>query len=143
MNAFKDKLIDALPGAVRDLELLGAHAAFSPERFVGITRAAGAVSLVWIVANWLASERRSAPWARVRDRLGRAAPRPRYAAAFDAAIHARRPPGALLRVLARVGADRPSAQARALASMALKPLDGVFRACLGASNSRRWPGNEP
>ncbi len=142
VNAFKDKLIEALPGAVRDLELLADLPEFSSDRFVSLARESGASSIVWLVANWLEEARHSQAWGKIRDRLGRVAPRPLYAYLFERAIRARPPPRAVLRVLARAGADHPGAQVRALSTMALKPLDRVWFACLGASNSLRARRNQ-
>jgi hypothetical protein len=141
VNAFKDKLVEALPGAVRDLELLVDLPEFSGERLAALSKASGASSLVWLVANWLAETRNSRPWG-PRDRLGRTAPRPLYAYLFERALRVTPPPRAVLRVLARAGADRPGAQVRALSTLALKPLDGVRFACLKASNSLRARGNQ-
>lgn len=132
VNAFKDKLIDARPAAVRDLEIIACEPGFSDERFVALARASNAATLVWLVACWLADSRGSARWAALRDRVGPAAPRAPYAVLFQRAIRAKSPSRALLRVLARAGSDRPAARVRALGAMALKPFDGVTWSALRA-----------
>jgi len=137
VNAFKDKLIDAWPAAVRDLEIIADESGFSDERFVDLARASSVATLVWLVACWLADSRGSARWAALRDRVGQAAPRASYAVLFQRAIRARSPSRALLRVLARAGSDRPAARVKALGAMALKPLDGVTWSALRALDAAR------
>jgi hypothetical protein len=122
VNAFKDKLIDAPRGAVRDLELVPEQAGFSPQRLVDLARASGTAGIVWIVAAWLSRARGCGAWDAVREGIGSAGPRPLYALLFQRAILRSPPPRPLLRVLARIGADRPSERLRALRVMALEAL---------------------
>jgi hypothetical protein len=126
VNAFKDKLIDAPRGAVRDLELVPEQSGFSPQRLIDLAHESGAVNITWIVATWLARTRRSAAWSDIRDRLGRRAPRPLYAFIFERAIASASPPRRVLRLLARAGADRPGQRLRALCAMALKPIAAAW-----------------
>ena len=136
VNAFKDKLIEARPAAVLDLEIIAEAPGFSDERFVDLARASSAATLVWLVACWLADSRGSARWAALRDRVGPHAPRASYAVLFQRAIRTRSPSRALLRVLARAGSDRPAARIRAMGAMALKPFDGVTGSALRALGVR-------
>jgi hypothetical protein len=131
VNAFKDKLIDAVPGAIRDLEILPAHVGFVPARFASLAAESSVVTIAWIVANWLVEVRRSMAWRDLRQRLGRLAPRWPYARLFDRAIRARVPPRRALRVLARAGSDRTSSQIAALCAMAAEPMARTLAACRG------------
>jgi hypothetical protein len=125
VNAFKDKLIDAPAGAVRDLELVPEQTGFSPQRLVDLARASGTTAIVWIVAEWLSRTRGCAAWQSVRERIGNTGPRPIYARLFQRALFSSPPPRRLLRVLARIGADRPSERLRALWVMALQAVAEV------------------
>jgi hypothetical protein len=129
VNAFKDKLVDTLPGAVRDLEIVPGYAGFSPEKLAALAKESGSATILWTVATWLSSRRGASAWARVRSALGRSAPRHAYAAAFERAIRASPPRRAWLRILARAGADRPAQRLRALGTL-------VFRAAEDALASR-------
>jgi hypothetical protein len=127
VNAFKDKLVDAPAGAVRDLELLPGQPGFSPDRLAALARDSGAASITWIVASWLAEARDCAAWNDVRERLGGRAPRRLYALLFDRARRASPAMRPILRVLTRAGADRRAQQVRALLAMGLKLVEGAFR----------------
>ena len=120
VNAFKDKLVDALPWAVRDLELLPGCEGFSPKILATLAREVGAATIVWIVATWLARTRGPMAWDAVRDELGRSAPRPVYRAVFERALQAKPARRGWLRLLARAGADRPAQRLRAFGTMALR-----------------------
>jgi hypothetical protein len=137
VNAFKDKLIDAPRGAVRDLELVPEQAGFSPQRLVDLARASGTAGIVWIVAAWLARTRACAAWGAVCERIGNVGPRPVYSWLFGRAILLSPPPREVLRLLARIGADRPNERLRALWVMALKGLAEVvpMAACRMAGRS--------
>ena len=97
VNAFKDKLVDALPGAVRDLELLTGREGFSPEKLAALAKDLGAATILWLVATWIARTHGAPGWERVRDALGRSAPRPAYTALFERAVQAQPPRDAGLR----------------------------------------------
>jgi Uncharacterised nucleotidyltransferase len=137
VNAFKDKLVEAWPGGIRDLELLARQAAFDPQRLIALARQSGSVSILWIVAAWLARERGSTEWADVRSRLGDSPPRPVYTWLFERALRAAPRSHQVLRPLARVGADRPRQWARALYAMAGEGLVVARR------NATRLRGNQP
>jgi hypothetical protein len=122
VNAFKDKLIDAMPGAIRDLELLPAQEDFEADRFVALAGESGVSTIAWIVANWLVETGRSVAWRGLRDALARVSTRRRYARLFNCAIASRVPPRSVLRVLARAGADRPGSQVGAVCVMAAEPV---------------------
>jgi hypothetical protein len=122
VNAFKDKLVDAVPGAIRDLELLPIQPGFVPDRFVSLAATSDVVTIAWIVANWLVEARPSTGWHGLRDRLGRMSPRARYARLFDRVVRSRIPFRQTLRILARAGSDRPSRQIAALCVMAAEPV---------------------
>lgn len=126
VNAFKDKMIDAVPGAIRDLELLPAQVGFDAKRLVALAVESGVATISWIVANWLVETRRSVVWRELRDALGRVVPRRRYAWLFSRAIRSRVPPRQALRVLARAGSDRVDRQVRALCVMAVEPIGAAI-----------------
>jgi hypothetical protein len=140
VNAFKDKLIEAQPGAIRDLELLPQQPGFDPQRLIALARQCGSMSIVWIVAAWLAECRGSGSWSRIRTLIGAGPPRPLYAWAFNQALRARRPPRQLLRLLARVGADRARQRRRALQAMARQWLESGSE-CSDGSRQRTSGGS--
>jgi hypothetical protein len=129
VNAFKDKLVDAPQGAVRDLEILPSVPSFSCRRFVALAIESGATTIVWIVANWLTKERGSAAWGVIRDELGSLAPRPIYTFVFEWAVHSSHPRRRLLRLIARAGADRRSQRLLALTAMAFELIERQTRLC--------------
>jgi hypothetical protein len=53
VNAFKDKLVDAMPWALRDLMRVVKQADFDPKRFADRARRGQVASIVWIVASFL------------------------------------------------------------------------------------------
>src|ERR1019366_4110089 len=110
----KDKLIDAVPGAIRDLELLPTQAGFDPGRFVALVVETRVATIAWIVANWLVEVRQSSVWTGLRDLLGQLVPRARYGRLFSRVIGWRTPPRQALRLLARAGSDRFGQQLGAL-----------------------------
>jgi hypothetical protein len=139
VNAFKDKLVEAMPGAVRDLELVPDQPGFEGERLVTLAQATGSATIVGIVADWLTSVRQCAAWSQLRAMLGRL-PRPRYETLFARAIRTPRVPRAALRVLARVGADRRSDGVRALGAMAAQAVEDASAAL---ANVGRAPRTQP
>ncbi|MGH7269617.1 MAG: nucleotidyltransferase family protein [Polyangiaceae bacterium] len=142
VNVFKDKLIEAMPGAVRDLELVAEHPGFSAGRLVALARDSGSANIVWIVAEWLAKTRGAERWRAVCDALGRSPPRPFYTFLFNGAIQASPPPRQVLRVLARVGSDRGGAQVRALGTMMALMLGASRGAWAAIANGGALRGNE-
>jgi hypothetical protein len=126
VNAFKDKLVDAMPWALGDLELIAAR--IDAGVFVERVRAARLRTIAWIVADWMATERGSERWRELRDRLGARPPRPLYARTLRALV-ARGPSGVLTPALARVGSDSLPLRAWALAATGLG---------LGVSALGRW-----
>jgi Uncharacterised nucleotidyltransferase len=138
VNAFKDKLVDALPGAVRDLELLPGQEGFSPEKLATLAREVGASTIAWIVASWISRSRGSTAWDRVRDALGRSAPRPLYTALFERALGTTPTRRGWLRLLARGGADRRTQRLRALTTLAFRALeDATARSPVANGRSSR------
>jgi hypothetical protein len=148
VNAFKDKLVDAPSGAVRDLELFAERGEFVERRFVALAAECKAVTIAWIVATWLADRFQSAAWGRIRDDLGRLAPRRRYASLYRrVALRKRRGPvyRQALRVLARAGSDDRRYRWAALGTMALSPLSSLLfgrarRNVPGAARTQPWTG---
>jgi hypothetical protein len=128
VNVFKDKLIEATPGAISDLEIVPTWPDFDPGRLVRLARATGSTTLVWLVARWLERARGSAGWRGVRERIGREPPRAGYARVFERAIAAPGSRRAWLRVLARSGADRAPQIARALGAMAQQGGESAWSA---------------
>jgi hypothetical protein len=115
VNAFKDKIRDAVPAALGDLARIAALPAFDARRLAALAERGRVRALVWIVADWAAREGGSAAWGEVRDRLGRTPPRPLYVRAYRA-LMATSPERSRLvfPLLARVGSDDPGLQVRAL-----------------------------
>jgi hypothetical protein len=126
VNAFKDKLVDALPGAVRDLELLTGYEGFSAEKLATLATEIGAATLLRIVAAWMAQMHGAVAWDEVRGQLGRSAPRPVYTSLFERALRARPPGRGWLRILARAGADRPAQRLQALGTLAFRAVEGAI-----------------
>jgi hypothetical protein len=122
VNAFKDKLIDAFPGAVRDLEIVPTVAGFDRARFVKLAVESRVATIAWIVADWLVETRQSNPWRAIREDLDRVSRRSAYARLFRRAIGSRVPPRQALRVIARAGSDRATDRFAALCLMAVEPL---------------------
>jgi hypothetical protein len=112
VNVFKDKITRAAPWALRDVELIVARPDFVIDEFIARVQVSRVVSLVWIVADWMATARESARWAAVRDRLG-PSPRPLYARLYRTLL-ARDDDSLPLRLLARAGSDAKRERARAL-----------------------------
>ncbi|WP_394821306.1 nucleotidyltransferase family protein [Pendulispora albinea] len=135
INAYKDKLVEAFPWAVRDLELAGARDDFDPWRFAQLARASGVAALVWLVADWLATTRGHEGWARVRTALDDA-PRARYRAMMRRALI---DPGSLegplrrlvTRALVRAASDRASSQLTAVGVTLAWAVEGKVRALAG------------
>jgi hypothetical protein len=139
VNAFKDKMIDAPAGAIRDLERLPAQPGFSSRRFTALAFATGTATITWVVADWLASVRGCEPWARLRDSLGPPR-RTIYTRILGASIRSTKPPRALLRVLARAGADAALTRVRALGAMTLEPMVAAIDRL--SSHGQRARGNQ-
>ncbi len=114
VNAFKDKIRDARPWALSDLVRLGAQPGFASGRMAELAARAELRAVVWVVADWAASAGGSEPWREVRDRLGRAPPRPLYVRAFRALAALPRGTGPALPLLARAASDDAALRARAL-----------------------------
>jgi hypothetical protein len=105
VNAFKDKLVDCPRWSVDDLVAIASHPEFDVDRFLARVSESETKTVVWIVANWLAGQRRSSVWRAIRDRIGSRPPRRAYAWAFQRLVE-RGPRSAAARVVARVGSDR-------------------------------------
>lgn len=118
VNAFKDKIIEANPGAIQDLILIVQRAGFEPARLAQLARESAVSNVVWIVGDWLARELGAAAWREIRGRIGTRPPRPVYSWFFDRAISARGDGRYALRVLARAGSDGGLRQMATLATTA-------------------------
>jgi hypothetical protein len=118
VNAFKDKLLDCPPWSVDDLAAIVGHAHFDRAAFLERIREARSQTLTWIVADWLVRERRCEAWRGIRDAIGSAPLRPRYANAFRSAV-LRGPQSMAARMLARVGSDAPTSRLWALTATVL------------------------
>ena len=114
VNAFKDKLPRSAPWIVTDLERIVLQPGFDADVLAERARASRSRTIVWMVADWIATLSGHRVWAAVRDRIGPEAPRPAYARLFRA-LHRRRAERSLaLRTLARVGSDAPWSAVRAI-----------------------------
>ena len=138
VNAFKDKLVDAMPGAMRDLELIPDQPGFEDARFASLARDTGATTVVGVVAEWLISVRKSPSWSRLRAALGPSR-RPIYEALFSLGARSAHVPRAALRVLARAGADRRREQLRALGFLGLRVIED---SCATFSKYSRHSGHQ-
>jgi hypothetical protein len=84
VNAFKDKLVDAMPWALRDLMRVVKQPGFDARAFADLARRGNVASLVWIVASFLVEhgtpdlrdDDATHAWKKVRDALS---PPPRAA----------------------------------------------------------------
>jgi hypothetical protein len=109
VNAFKDKLLDCPPWSVDDLAAIVTHTHFDRGTFLERIREAQSQTLTWIVADWLVRERGCEAWRAIRDALGSAPLRLRYANAFQSAA-LRAPQSMAARMLARIGSDAPASR---------------------------------
>ena len=124
VNVFKDKLGAASAHAIADLERVAALPELDPLALADLARRSRASTLLWMVADWLARDRGSAPWARVRAEVR--ASRPVYARVAGHVMRAA--PGSLAaRILARAAADSAWRRAVALATMAACELEAAAR----------------
>lgn len=122
VNAFKDKMVEAAPWALRDLDLVVMQEGFSPARFAELARSGKTATLVWVVADYMLRRSNArgaadvalqkeleARWTAIRAALGDP-PRAAYgrwmAGAFGAA--GAKTPGFLERNALRVGARASS-----------------------------------
>jgi hypothetical protein len=126
VNVFKDKLVEALPWAVRDLELLPEQQGFSSTRLAELAREVGAETILSIVATWLGRERGATGWDRIRVELEPSMRRRLYRAVFERSIRATPLRRSCLRVLARAGADRRGQRLRAFFGMALRAAEDAI-----------------
>ncbi len=132
VNAFKDKIRDAVPSALGDLVRVAAQPAFDGRRLTALAERGEVRALTWIVADWAARVGGSAPWGEVRDRLGRTPPRPLYVRAYRALMESKRSSRVVFPLLARAGSDDPALRARALllggAGVVRLGIERAFRA---------------
>jgi hypothetical protein len=126
VNAFKDKLVDALPWAVRDLQLLPLQHGFSAERLAALAKEVGATTVLQIVSTWVAGMDGASTWNEVGDALGWSSPRSLYTFLFERALRADPPARGWLRVLARAGADRPAQRLKALGTLAFRAVEDAI-----------------
>jgi hypothetical protein len=116
VNAFKDKIVTATAWALADLEHVVLQPAFRPDEFVGRVVLARISTLAWIVASWMESMRCNHAWAAIRvaiESCGHV--RASYAHRFQRHLGLAHGAPMSLRLLARVAADSPLMQIRALA----------------------------
>jgi hypothetical protein len=116
VNAFKDKMFEALEGALRDLELFAACPEFDPQRLAALARGSDLATLTTIAATWMAEERHDARWGEVVRVLG-PAPRPVYATLMKRVLHGGHG-GLMTRVLTRAASDSRLRQIQATWIMA-------------------------
>lgn len=76
LNAFKDGLLIA-PWALEDLRRIVRHLRFDGDAVVGRAREGGVLSVLWLVADWLAEVHGVGEWAAVRDRARTFVPKQR------------------------------------------------------------------
>ena len=112
VNAFKDKLTRAAPWAIRDVERIVLEPDFDADRFLAHAKACDALGIVAIVAEWMATERKSDAWGEIRRRIG-PSPRPLYARLFRQLMR-HNDNSLAIRLLARAGSDSRPQQARAI-----------------------------
>ncbi|MGH7286026.1 MAG: hypothetical protein ACRELY_31280, partial [Polyangiaceae bacterium] len=136
VNAFKDKLVDALPYALVDLDRIVRLPEFSPERFADLAKEGRVTTLVWIVAEWLASKSDALGlekdrWLEIEAALG-PPPRESYARIMLRALESAAAKRAsflernALRLGARASSDSLRSCARALRGAALHVAESTF-----------------
>ena len=120
VNAFKDKLIDAFPWAISDLERIARHPDFDAARLTRLAKESEVTSLLWLVADWMERTHDDHVWRGVRVLLGPRPPRPVYARLFQILLGKKTALStSAFRVLVRMASDSPRRQALALASAAI------------------------
>ncbi len=107
VNVFKDKIVLAAPWALEDLVRIARQPGFDVAVLVDRARSAHAVTIAWVVADWLTTTRGDVVWREVRDTLATRPPRVAYRRALQRAT-ALAPDGYAARILTRIGADAPS-----------------------------------
>jgi hypothetical protein len=112
VNAFKDKLVLAMPWARDDLYRIAATPEFDAQEFLARAAEAQVGTLVWIVADWLSTGSRATVWTEVRDRLG-GGRRRHYAAAY-LRLARWAPKSAAMGLLARAASDSRAQRLKAV-----------------------------
>ena len=113
VNAFKDKMVDCPTWSIDDLETLAGRADMTS--LLGSVQRARVQTITWLVADWMARERRSEVWREVGRRIGAHAPRPAYAWAVRK-LQQRGNTSAMLRGLTRMGSDSRGQRAWSVAA---------------------------
>jgi Uncharacterised nucleotidyltransferase len=115
VNAFKDKMVNAAPWAIADLERIVLPRRFGRDLFVERLRQSRVTTIGWIVAGWMESAQKNGAWAAIRAAIeSRARVRRTYARLFQGLLATSGGSTMSLRLLARVGADTPGMRAEAL-----------------------------
>jgi hypothetical protein len=115
VNAFKDKIVTASPWAIADLERIVLQPGFRPDLFIERTSQSRIVTIAWIVAAWMESDRGSAAWGAIRASIESSHNVRRfYARLFQRQLATAHRAPMFLRLLARAGADAPLMQVGAL-----------------------------
>jgi hypothetical protein len=116
INAFKDKIVTTASWVIGDLERIVVQPGFRRDLFVERVSQSRISTIAWIVAAWMEAGRNSSAWGAIRAAIdSRGQVRSAYAKLFRAQLAAGESGSMFLRVLARVGADSPLMQMRALA----------------------------
>lgn len=120
-NVLKDMCEGAHEWALDDVERIVRLPNFEIGLFLERARAARVRGLVWIVAQWMATERSSEAWREIRDRIG-ASPRPFYTRLFFCSLQ-RKKSSATRRYLSRCVSDNASDWARVIWTGSKKAFD--------------------
>lgn len=135
VNVFKDKLGLAGEDQLEDLRRIvrapsfggaaGNQGAFDGAAFVRRVRESGATSLVWIVADYMHTERGDETWGAVARALDVPGSRGRYRR-YLAKLERGQPRRERLRLLSRLAADRPASRVEAALRMGLWGLERLL-----------------
>jgi hypothetical protein len=116
INVFKDKISAALPWAVEDAARVVDTPGFVPRTYVDRAREARLAAMAWVVADWMARERRHVTWTSIRSLLGGDVPaRARYTTRVRRLFSSGDPASLEARLLARAASDDPRQWPKALA----------------------------
>jgi hypothetical protein len=133
VNVFKDKLGAAASHAIADVERIVEHPSFDRATFLERVIESRIATITWLVAGWMESQRGSSRWGGIRALLEqRRSIRRLYGRLFHSLLPGASVKAMALRLLARVGADNPMMQGKALLGAFAWELEMALRSRLPA-----------